>query len=189
MKFFVLISLVLMLIASPALAASGRNGNSSSNGQGQSNNQKNNQDDKDNNSNISNSSSNSTNNRQNSKSEDENEDNNDSDDLDSDITSASSSGREKCDPGFPWKNHGEYISCVAKLKEGGDSVSKAAKSDIGKRNKNASGSATPSARPSPEASSSGLISTVTQDLKSVRHAVDNLKDQIEALLELLNPFD
>ncbi|MCL4366423.1 hypothetical protein M1437_04310 [Patescibacteria group bacterium] len=38
-----------------------------------------------------------------------------------------------CDPDDNWKNHGAYVSCVAKLHEGGKNVSEAAKSDIGKK--------------------------------------------------------
>lgn len=39
-----------------------------------------------------------------------------------------------CDPNADWKNHGAYVSCVAKQKPGGQVVSDAAKSDIGKKN-------------------------------------------------------
>ena len=37
-----------------------------------------------------------------------------------------------CDPDDDWKNHGEYVSCVAHQKQGGNSVSVAARSNIGK---------------------------------------------------------
>lgn len=39
-----------------------------------------------------------------------------------------------CDPNAEWKNHGAYVSCVAKQKPGGQIVSEAAKSDVGKKN-------------------------------------------------------
>lgn len=193
MKFFALFLLILTLITAPVLAAPGKSGNNPSNGQGQSNSQSNN---------PSNNGNSGNNKPGGNKQQNDNIDIKDSLDI-SVLPTASSSGRENCDPNFPWKNHGEYVSCVAKLKPGGQTVSEAAKSDIGKKNKNASasatpagsptppatGSATPSASPSPEATSSGLISNVGKSLKSVRGGIKNLRDQIEALLELLNPFD
>jgi hypothetical protein len=39
----------------------------------------------------------------------------------------------ECDAEAEWENHGEYVSCVAHLKQGGQAVSLAAKSDIGKK--------------------------------------------------------
>src|SRR6266550_1632632 len=38
-----------------------------------------------------------------------------------------------CDPNGEWKNHGQFVSCVAKLHLGGKFVSEAAQSDIGKK--------------------------------------------------------
>lgn len=38
-----------------------------------------------------------------------------------------------CDENGEWKNHGKYVSCVAKQHLGGQAVSEAAKSDIGKK--------------------------------------------------------
>lgn len=60
---------------------------------------------------------------------------------------------DECPSDKVWKNHGQYVSCVAKysstgqpvVKQGGAVVSAAAKSDIGKK---------PEASPAPEASSS-----------------------------------
>jgi hypothetical protein len=40
---------------------------------------------------------------------------------------------EGCDSEGSWKNHGEYVSCVAKQHVDGKEVSDAAKSDIGKK--------------------------------------------------------
>lgn len=121
------------------------------------------------------------------------------------VDTASSSGKqsnkpENCDPNFPWKNHGEYVSCVAKLKLGGKTVSEAARSDIGKKNKNASSSAlpspessssaTPSATPTPEATSSGgLAATITENLESLQQEINTVVSQFAALLDLLNPFN
>lgn len=47
-----------------------------------------------------------------------------------------------CDPNAEWKNHGAYVSCVAKQKPGGQVVSEAAKSDVGKKNKDNNGAPT-----------------------------------------------
>lgn len=124
------------------------------------------------------------------------------------LKSASSSGslEENCDPSLEWKNHGAYVSCVAKLKQGGQAVSEAAKSNIGKKNQtgtpsasplvsptpDASSSATPSASvlPSPEATSSGLLTpAITQSIQTIQAGLTNLKDQFAALLDLLNLFN
>lgn len=40
---------------------------------------------------------------------------------------------EECDSESEWKNHGEYVSCVAKKHLGGKEVSEAARSEIGKK--------------------------------------------------------
>lgn len=37
-----------------------------------------------------------------------------------------------CDPDFEWKNHGQFVSCVARVHEGGDDVSEAARSRVGR---------------------------------------------------------
>lgn len=62
-----------------------------------------------------------------------------------------------------WKNHGQYVSSVAKTHPGGQVVSAAARSDIGKKNK---GIVTPSVSPSvsPTILPSGTITpTPTED--------------------------
>ncbi len=113
---------------------------------------------------------------------------------------------ENCDPNFAWKNHGEYVACVAKLKLGGQSVPEAAKSDIGKSNQiltptpslvisptpDSSDSASPSAIivPSPEITEpTGLIPTITDNLVSVQESIDTVVDQFAALIDFLNPFN
>lgn len=40
---------------------------------------------------------------------------------------------EGCDPDDDYRNHGDYVSCVAKEHRGGKAVSEAARSDIGKK--------------------------------------------------------
>lgn len=58
-----------------------------------------------------------------------------------------------CDPGGEWKNHGQYVSCVAHTHPGGAAVSAAAQSDVGKKNNEES-----EASPTPVASPTPLIS-------------------------------
>lgn len=65
---------------------------------------------------------------------------------------SNNSSSENCDPAAEWKNHGEYVSCVAHTHPGGDVVSAAAQSDVGKKNAEASPSTSPSVLPSPSAS-------------------------------------
>jgi hypothetical protein len=56
----------------------------------------------------------------------------------------------QCDPKAEWKNHGEYVSCVAKTHPGGEVVAEAARSSIGKKDHP---SVTPSVSPTPPISS------------------------------------
>lgn len=78
---------------------------------------------------------------------------------------------KSCNPDANWKNHGEYVSCVAKLHQGGKNVSEAAKSDIGKP------SASPSATPSP--TGIGTTSPVSQI------TIEGTKIEIKALIAIL----
>lgn len=55
-------------------------------------------------------------------------------DKDSDDKKVTESSKMDCDVNGTYKNHGEFVSCVAKLHIGGDIVSKAAQTDIGKKN-------------------------------------------------------
>lgn len=61
---------------------------------------------------------------------------------------------EVCDPNASWKNHGQYVSCIAHQHPGGQVVSQAAKSDVGKKGAGVSPSPSASPSPSPEASPS-----------------------------------
>lgn len=94
---------------------------------------------------------------------------------------------ETCDPNANWKNHGEYVSCVARLHQGGSTVSAAARSDIGKKHASASGSISPSptstisATPTPEASESALESGALA-------SQNGIIGQAHAILELLSNF-
>ena len=56
------------------------------------------------------------------------------------------SDSDNCDPEGEWKNHGEFVSCVSHQGRGGQSVSEAARSDVGKKHK--SGTPKPSTSPS-----------------------------------------
>lgn len=55
----------------------------------------------------------------------------------------------ECDPNEDWKNHGAYVSCVAHTHPGGEVVSAAAQSDVGKKDVEESASPSPSVSPSP----------------------------------------
>lgn len=55
---------------------------------------------------------------------------------------------EACDPNAQWKNHGQYVSCVAKLHLGGQVTSQAARSDVGKKKAAVTPSVTPTSTPS-----------------------------------------
>ena len=67
-----------------------------------------------------------------------------------------------CDPNAEWKNHGEYVSCVAHTHPGGQVVSDAAHSDVGK-NKNITPTIPPTETPTPSPITSPL-STVASGL-------------------------
>jgi hypothetical protein len=73
--------------------------------------------------------------------------------VDVNLVESSSSGQASptCAPEAQWKNHGDYVSCVARLHLGGKTVSEAARSDIGKKR---ASTASASINPSPTASSS-----------------------------------
>lgn len=86
----------------------------------------------------------------------------------------------ECNPSLEWKNHGAYVSCVAKLKMGGQAVSEAARSDVGKKNKNpnASASASPSVSPSPSATASASPSASPEASASAALSFNAMGDQI-----------
>jgi len=91
---------------------------------------------------------------------------------------------EECDPNAEWKNHGQYVSCVAHLHLGGEVVSEAARSDIGKKNK-----IEPSVSPSPTASPSPSISP-TSPITSAIATLDDGISPLDTLSELLaNVYD
>jgi hypothetical protein len=69
-----------------------------------------------------------------------------------------------CAPEGQWKNHGDYVKCVAQLHQGGQAVSEAARSDIGKKQATTSASFAPS--PSASASASMSPSPVSTDSAS-----------------------
>ncbi len=68
-----------------------------------------------------------------SENEDNNEDVNTQALEDITATPTPSVTQTPCDPEKHWKNHGEYVSCVAHQHLGGKTVSEAAHSDIGKK--------------------------------------------------------
>ncbi len=93
---------------------------------------------------------------------------------------------EACDPDKAWKNHGEYVSCVAKFKLGGVVVSEAAKSDIGKKDASASPSASPTASPSasPSASPAGaaLVESTKIEIKALIEVLQNIIKSLQNLI-------
>lgn len=91
-----------------------------------------------------------------------------------------------CDPNANWKNHGAYVSCVAKTHPGGAVVSAAAKSSVGKHedvtptitpsvspteSPTPSPSATPSATPTPDTSSSLVLGMTANPFESFLKAI------------------
>lgn len=204
MRFVIFAVLMVALVATPVLAQNGKNEDKSNNGQGQSkqeekqdNSQGNSQGNQDNSNSNSNKDSNSTVEASISPSPKSNS----AKKLNTTLRSASGSAQD-CDPNFPWKNHGEYVSCVAKSGAGGQAVSEAARSDIGKKSAtpsaslspspDASGSAFPSAivSPIPESTeSAGLINSITENLASVQERIISIGDQFQALLDIFNPFN
>ncbi len=105
----------------------------------------------------------------------------------------------ECDPQNEWKNHGEYVSCVAKQKTGGESVSSAARSSIGKKQKtnrpevSVSPSLTPSVSPTAAPSVSPSVTltiapTVEPSLTATPTAVPTVTiptDQAQAVVRIL----
>lgn len=199
MRFIVFAALLLTLIATPVLAQNGKNEDKSNNGQGQSKQEEKKEEthgnSQGNSSDNSNKDTHSTVNASTSPSPKSNS----AKKLNTTTRGASGSAKD-CDPNFAWKNHGEYVSCVAKSGAGGQAVSEAARSDIGKKSgtpsaslsPEASSSATPSAivSPIPESTeSAGLIDSITENLASVQEQIISIGDQFQALLDLLNPFN
>jgi hypothetical protein len=99
-----------------------------------------------------------------------------------------------CDPNGTWKNHGQYVSCVAKEGRGGKEVSEAAKSDVGKKHKNIP---TPSVLPNPSASPSPAISaepsttppiTSALQIATLGNPLDNFMKFVQNIANFLNPF-
>lgn len=109
-----------------------------------------------------------------------------------DLKTSQASASATCAPEAQWKNHGDYVSCVARLRQGGQTVSEAARSDIGKKQK----SSTPSGslKPSPSASSSASPSLSptpsASGSASLLNALSNneISLQIGAIGELFRDF-
>lgn len=109
--------------------------------------------------------------------------------------SEDSENEDEC---LPAKNHGQYVSCIAKTHQGGKVTSEAARSDIGKKEKD--DETDPSVTPeiSPEVTASiaptGVLSptpsaTVTPDLTPVpleeNAEEENLGSQLQSLIDEL----
>ncbi len=113
--------------------------------------------------------------------------------------SPASDPKQTCDPNAGWKNHGEYVSCVAKLKLGGQAVSEAARSDVGKKKSgtpsaslspspSSTASATPTASgsASPTASGSAVpsLNIIQNQAKNIVNSLKHILDQFIALFSL-----
>lgn len=91
-----------------------------------------------------------------------------------------------CDPALNYKNHGEYVSCVARLHQGGQTTSNAAKSDVGKKSGSANQVASGSASPSPTASASASpLSTASAEIQATKLEIRSLINELRALLNSL----
>lgn len=103
-------------------------------------------------------------------------------------------------PSQTWKNHGAYVSSVAKTHPGGQTVSAAARSDIGKKQKSptpsisVTPSASPSVVPSVEPSVVPTISTtppITSPVEAFTfgNPLMNIMKFLQNVSRFLNPFD
>lgn len=93
-----------------------------------------------------------------------------------------------CSPDASWKNHGEYVSCVAKQKLGGKVVSEAAKSATPSSSPSSSPSANPSTSPiasgsaQPSASPQAISQAVTIELKALTQILKNILESLQKLI-------
>lgn len=93
-----------------------------------------------------------------------------------------------CDPAASWKNHGQYVSCVAKLHQGGVVVSTAAKAETGKKSEvTPVPSVSPSTSASPSSSTSASPSVLPSPAGTTLDALNASRAEIEvkALIEVL----
>ncbi len=91
-----------------------------------------------------------------------------------------------CDPALDYKNHGAYVSCVARLHQGGQTTSNAAKSDVGKKSGSVNQVASGSASPSPTASASASpLSTASAQIEATKTEIKSLINILKDLLKSL----
>ena len=102
----------------------------------------------------------------------------------------------ECDASASWKNHGKYVSCVAKQHLGGAVTSAAARSDVGKKNQSVTptvtitptvtatptATVTPSVSPTPITGSEDTLSLAVNPLESVKALFANVKRFFEDLI-------
>ncbi len=86
-----------------------------------------------------------------------------------------------CDKDDNWKNHGEYVSCIAKEHVGKDEVIDAAHSDIGKKKHTTS--ITPSISPSISPNLTPSVSPTATSEASIAPSVSPTLTQLTALPE------
>lgn len=119
-----------------------------------------------------------------------------------DTSSGISKSDEDCDPQDEWKNHGQYVSCAARMEDrDDDDIKEAAQSDIGKKGKKATPSATPiltitptstpsatpSASPTPTSTASAQVTEDTKKAQIIelKALIAVLKDILESLKHLI----
>jgi len=88
---------------------------------------------------------------------------------------------QECDPNADWKNHGAYVSCVAHQHLGGQAVSQAAKSDIGK--KKLTPTVNPTATPTATLTPTPPITSAEAELTLAKFSWENLKKAISHLFQ------
>ena len=88
---------------------------------------------------------------------------------------------QECDPNADWKNHGAYVSCVAHQHLGGQVVSQAAKSDIGK--KKVTPSVSPTATPTATLTPTPPLTSAEAELTFATFSWENLKKALSHLFQ------
>ena len=115
------------------------------------------------------------------------------------VEDSNNEDEDKCDDDV--KNHGQYVSCVAKTHPGGKEVSIAARSDIGKKNHKTptvttSPGVSPSVTPSlsitptdnPTATPSVTVSPTPTESISQNQQIESLINELKGLLKALRGF-
>lgn len=87
-----------------------------------------------------------------------------------------------CDPNSHWKNHGEFVSCVAKLHPGGAVVSRAARSHVGDDEDNVT--PTPDLSVNTTASASATTTVNNDLLQKLIDAINRLIQELQHIFHI-----